>query len=199
MSADKFIFIANHTGLDFINTLLIKRNEPLDLLETPADLLLWMFDSYLLTSQDLVFIEQNWLHLGGGEIMDQVLSDALRLRYAAHQALLAPWDRDMALAVINEYLSVAAVAARLVRSGEGYLLQDYADSPHGLVSLIVRQVAAIFTELDPALIKKCRNDKCVLFFYDTSKNRARTWCSMDMCGNRAKAAKHYQTHANQVP
>jgi len=199
MSADKFIFIANHTGLDFINTLLIKRNEPLDLLETPADLLLWMFDSYLLTSQDLVFIEQNWLHLGGGEIMDQVLSDALRLRQAAHQALLAPGDRDMALAVINEYLSVAAVAARLVRSGEGYLLQDYADSPHGLVSLIVRQVAAIFTELDPALIKKCRNDKCVLFFYDTSKNRARTWCSMDMCGNRAKAAKHYQTHANQVP
>jgi len=199
MIQNKFVFIANHPGLDFINTLIVARNHPLELLDEPEDLLRWMFDSYLLSSQDLLFVEQNWLHLGGGDIMRSILADARRLRQAAHQALLAPSDRDTALAVINEYLSLAAVAARLVPSGDGYLLQEYPDSPHGLLSLIARQVSAIFTELDPSLVKKCRNDKCVLYFYDSSKNRARTWCSMDLCGNRAKAAKHYQTHANQVP
>jgi predicted RNA-binding Zn ribbon-like protein len=36
-------------------------------------------------------------------------------------------------------------------------------------------------------LKACRLDNCQWAFYDTSKNRSRTWCSMKVCGNRAKA------------
>jgi predicted RNA-binding Zn ribbon-like protein len=32
----------------------------------------------------------------------------------------------------------------------------------------------------------------VLFFYDTTKNHARRWCSMAFCGNRHKVAAHYR-------
>jgi predicted RNA-binding Zn ribbon-like protein len=32
----------------------------------------------------------------------------------------------------------------------------------------------------------------VLFFYDTTKNHARHWCSMTICGNRSKVAAHYR-------
>jgi predicted RNA-binding Zn ribbon-like protein len=35
-------------------------------------------------------------------------------------------------------------------------------------------------------------DGCGFVFYDTSRNRSRRWCSMDDCGNRAKAQRHYQ-------
>ena len=45
---------------------------------------------------------------------------------------------------------------------------------------------------DLALVKKCENPVCVLFFYDTSKNHSRRWCSMSVCGNRMKVAAHYQ-------
>ncbi|MEL6323421.1 MAG: CGNR zinc finger domain-containing protein, partial [Pseudomonadota bacterium] len=31
---------------------------------------------------------------------------------------------------------------------------------------------------------------CTLYFHDVSKNHKRRWCSMDICGNRAKAAAH---------
>lgn len=44
---------------------------------------------------------------------------------------------------------------------------------------------------DPERIRRCANAECILHFFDTSKNGARRWCSMAGCGNRAKAARHY--------
>ncbi|MBH0192038.1 MAG: hypothetical protein HP492_09850 [Nitrospira sp.] len=44
---------------------------------------------------------------------------------------------------------------------------------------------------DFALIKKCGNPACILYFYDTTKNHTRNWCSMQVCGNRMKVAAHY--------
>lgn len=36
-------------------------------------------------------------------------------------------------------------------------------------------------------LKICRNPDCRWAYYDHSRNRSRAWCSMAMCGNRAKA------------
>lgn len=35
---------------------------------------------------------------------------------------------------------------------------------------------------------------CAWLFVDTSKNRSRRWCSMEDCGSRVKARRHYQRH-----
>ena len=39
-------------------------------------------------------------------------------------------------------------------------------------------------------MKICGN--CGWLFIDRSKNKSRTWCDMAVCGNRAKANRHYQ-------
>jgi predicted RNA-binding Zn ribbon-like protein len=36
-------------------------------------------------------------------------------------------------------------------------------------------------------LKICRNPDCRWAYYDLSRNRSRAWCSMAVCGNRAKA------------
>jgi hypothetical protein len=36
-------------------------------------------------------------------------------------------------------------------------------------------------------VKICPADDCRWAFYDQSRNRSRTWCSMQVCGNREKA------------
>ncbi|WP_246195732.1 CGNR zinc finger domain-containing protein [Halopolyspora algeriensis] len=36
-------------------------------------------------------------------------------------------------------------------------------------------------------IKICPAENCLWAFYDRSRNRSRTWCSMRVCGNREKA------------
>jgi predicted RNA-binding Zn ribbon-like protein len=43
----------------------------------------------------------------------------------------------------------------------------------------------------PDRIRRCQNPACVLWFFDTTRNGTRRWCSMTACGNRAKARRHY--------
>ncbi|MEO6991113.1 MAG: CGNR zinc finger domain-containing protein [Candidatus Baltobacteraceae bacterium] len=35
-------------------------------------------------------------------------------------------------------------------------------------------------------LKTCHDETCRWSFYDSSKNGSRTWCNMDVCGNRCK-------------
>ncbi len=43
----------------------------------------------------------------------------------------------------------------------------------------------------PDRIRRCAREGCVLWFHDTSRNGTRRWCSMEVCGNRAKAVRYY--------
>ncbi len=41
-------------------------------------------------------------------------------------------------------------------------------------------------------LKVCQSDRCRFAFYDASRNRSGTWCSMQVCGNRAKVRTYRQ-------
>jgi predicted RNA-binding Zn ribbon-like protein len=41
-------------------------------------------------------------------------------------------------------------------------------------------------------LKACTDEGCQWAFYDTTRNRSRTWCSMDVCGNREKTKRYRQ-------
>lgn len=47
-------------------------------------------------------------------------------------------------------------------------------------------------------LKVCRNDACRWAFYDASRNRSGSWCSMEVCGNRMKVRAHRRRHADDV-
>ncbi len=40
-------------------------------------------------------------------------------------------------------------------------------------------------------LKMCPGENCGWLFIDETKNARRKWCSMETCGNRAKAMRHY--------
>jgi predicted RNA-binding Zn ribbon-like protein len=41
-------------------------------------------------------------------------------------------------------------------------------------------------------LKACTDEGCQYAFYDATRNRSRTWCSMDVCGNREKTKRYRQ-------
>jgi predicted RNA-binding Zn ribbon-like protein len=62
-----------------------------------------------------------------------------------------------------------------------------------LEPLGLRPLAGILVAVHTAMaegswsrLKACRNDRCRWAFYDYSKNRSASWCSMRLCGNRIK-------------
>jgi predicted RNA-binding Zn ribbon-like protein len=56
----------------------------------------------------------------------------------------------------------------------------------GALGSVVAAVAATATSEQWSRLKACLADDCRWAFYDTSRNRSRTWCSMESCGNRTK-------------
>ncbi|MFL5310303.1 MAG: CGNR zinc finger domain-containing protein [Myxococcales bacterium] len=57
---------------------------------------------------------------------------------------------------------------------------------------VAESAAWLLEHGDPSLVRRCENDRCVLVFYDTTKNRRRRQCTMETCGSRAKSAADYR-------
>ena len=65
-----------------------------------------------------------------------------------------------------------------------------AASPNGLDAATVHSTLRLLAMPEQERMKICGN--CGWLFIDRSKNKSRTWCDMAVCGNRAKAIRHYQ-------
>ncbi len=93
-------------------------------------------------------------------------------------------------------LDAAAERARVsvgVEGGEVELRPE----PEGLAAFEVRLLLAIAYAQSRgswARIKACPAGDCQWAFYDESRNRSRTWCSMEVCGNRSKTRSYRSRH-----
>jgi predicted RNA-binding Zn ribbon-like protein len=63
-------------------------------------------------------------------------------------------------------------------------------SPESLLLPIGEAVAKFVCEEDFARVKACEGHRCTLVFADHTRMQSRRWCSMAICGNRAKQAAH---------
>lgn len=63
-------------------------------------------------------------------------------------------------------------------------------SPEQLLQPIAGAIADLVCDADFRLIRACEGSACTLVFLDRTKAHARRWCSMAVCGNRAKAAAY---------
>lgn len=51
----------------------------------------------------------------------------------------------------------------------------------------------------PGRLRPCANGDCCLFLLDRSNANTARWCSMAVCGNRAKVRRHYQRARGTAP
>ncbi len=99
------------------------------------------------------------------------------------------------VAEVNAVLQQAVV--RLTVEGDAPRISISNVDP-GLGLAVQALVNAVEIKGDaPKRIRGCAHESCTLWFLDVSKAGRRRWCSMDQCGNRAKASRHYErsTHA----
>ncbi|MFE6690175.1 CGNR zinc finger domain-containing protein [Streptomyces sp. NPDC057743] len=169
-----FAFVSGNPGLDLAGTVLSRRDEPIDILAAPADLERWV------TACD--------------ELPDRVTADvttfdsALTLREAIYQLAL---DRVLdqpftpaSLKILNDTAESPLPTLRLSNAG----LHRSGELP-AVLSQIAR--SAITLLADPhACLKECGRNSCTRLYLDRSRGARRTWCGMDACGNRIKAAAY---------
>jgi len=63
--------------------------------------------------------------------------------------------------------------------------------PDRVAAVAALDAEELLVAADRAPIRICEGEGCGWFFLDTSRNRRRRWCSMESCGNRAKARRFY--------
>jgi predicted RNA-binding Zn ribbon-like protein len=66
----------------------------------------------------------------------------------------------------------------------------------GLGAIAAAIMAAVGDGTWPRLMA-CQDESCHAAFLDTSRNRSRTWCSMQVCGNRTKT-RAYRARCRSV-
>jgi predicted RNA-binding Zn ribbon-like protein len=97
----------------------------------------------------------------------------------------APLDQS-ALASLNASAEDAHLRVRFDAGGGAQLVPDESGVPGALAQILALTYTAMADDTWSRL-KVCREHTCQWAFYDHSKNRSRTWCSMSVCGNRTKA------------
>ena len=200
MSAQKppAFFISGSLGLDFLNTLATPVDTPVDWIDSGEGLLAWLEEAGLVTAEELKSVRDRAIP---GEF-DAVAAQArgLRewfrgfLRERSGRKLVADDLRD--LEPLNRLLGRDERFAQIVTgpSGGEPVLELKAlrrwRTPESLLLPLAEEVGRFVCGEDFEYAKACQGSTCTLLFVDRTRGRARRWCSMAICGNRAKQAAH---------
>jgi predicted RNA-binding Zn ribbon-like protein len=164
------------TVLGFVNTLDLESEA--DELDTPDALTGWL--------------ESRGLLRGGGAATSRDLERAIQLREALRALLRAHHDATVdsdAIRKLNSAASDLPLSVVFDSRGNPDVVPGQAGiagALGGILSAVARAEAAGSW----ARLKVCSMDTCQWAFYDRSKNRSGRWCSMGVCGNRAKTRSY---------
>jgi predicted RNA-binding Zn ribbon-like protein len=186
--ATSFLWVGNHPGLDLVNTEAVDaRGQHLELVPTWTELVQWSQAAGLIDPE----LAQR-CHAAGTRRGQDVLTWFRRLRDALRH-VLEPGLGDPEAALVLD-AAVANVAVRLSYRPDqqpGTLPLD-ARVPLEQLRLALADAALAAARLDRSRVSRCGSPRCVLLFYDTTRNRSRRWCDMAVCGNRAKVSAFYR-------
>jgi predicted RNA-binding Zn ribbon-like protein len=184
--------------LDFANTAeWHASSQPLEKLKSYSHLVAWSRAAGLLTER-----EAQHLLADSEDHPDKAsaaLTKAIELRETIYRIFSAVANGKEADTTDLEKLCAAHTEAstrtQIVPTPNGFEWDWVAgkESLDRMLWPIARAAATLLTSEDLDRLGQCADDRgCGWLFLDTSRNRSRRWCSMESCGNRAKARRHYR-------
>jgi predicted RNA-binding Zn ribbon-like protein len=189
------IFIADSLGLDFLNSIATPIDTPIDWLENGDGLLDWLVQARLVSREVLEALRAR---AGRGEL-DKAAEEARALREWFRAFVREHMGRQVPLRALDELGPLNRLLARdetftQISAGNRGRMERRTmrrwRSPESLLLPIGEVLAKFVCEEDFANVRACEGQGCTLMFADHTRRRARRWCSMAICGNRAKQAAH---------
>jgi predicted RNA-binding Zn ribbon-like protein len=191
------IFVADAPGLDFLNSIATPVDEPVDWIADGEGLLSWLEQAQLVPAEVLAHMRSQTAPAE----LDEIAAKARGLREWFRSFVQKRKGRPLAAKDLSELEALngvlqrdeqhgAIVADERAPSGLAFTMQRRYSTPESLLMPIVETLAKLVCEQDFTYVKACEGPKCTLLFADHTRGHARRWCSMAICGNRAKVAAH---------
>jgi predicted RNA-binding Zn ribbon-like protein len=194
LNTDKFKLVGGDPGVDFVNTVVGWRSNPVkksqdyrdvfrcDKLEGYADLVAWSWQVGLLddnAAKRLLKLAEKKPSEAG-----KVLKRAVILRgsiYRLFKSVVEGWQPEISdVETLDKELSIAQKNEELIYDKNGFN-RAWNNRDASLDSMLW-QIASAATEFlvsgDLSRLKQCGSEVCGWMFLDTSRNRSRHWCDM---------------------
>jgi predicted RNA-binding Zn ribbon-like protein len=180
----------------FANTRYWRGSEPpREKLNGLGDVLAWCEDARAIDARTLRELE-GWAGQHGGEAT-RLFGDMVAARETIYALLGAAAVGDAGagrdIDALNQLLAMAPARTRLAAGETGSLWRLPAAMPTAasLLAPVFWSAGDLLAGQQLQRLRMCANEKCRWLFIDDSKSGTRRWCSMNTCGNRAKAHRHY--------
>jgi predicted RNA-binding Zn ribbon-like protein len=190
------IFIADSLGLDFLNSIATPVDEPVDWLDSGDGLVSWLEQAKLVPADVLNELKARAMPGELDKVADQARTLREWFRAFVHSHIGRPLTAKALheLEPLNSLLARDETYSRVTRRHDSAglelrMLRRWR-SPEELLLPIGAVLARFVCDEDFTAVKACEGHKCTLVFADHTRGRARRWCSMAICGNRAKQAAH---------
>jgi predicted RNA-binding Zn ribbon-like protein len=195
----KFLFVGNQLALDLLNTSLVDQNVSVELLETPADLAVWLASAGLISTAQATSLAQRWSTAqAASELADlRSFREQLRSAILATEAGHAP--SPAFVTELNRWLADYPTI-RQARIEDDILTATTPFTPATPRDAMRPLAAAALdaqTTIDRTRLRQCGG--CAVHFLDVSKKGSRRWCSMNLCGNRHKVAAYQGRKRREMP
>jgi len=192
------MFIADSLGLDFLNSIATPVDTPVDWIDDGDGLIDWLAQSKLVPVDELEALSAR---ARPGEL-DKVADQARALREWFRGFVRKHAGRPLAATALNE---LGPLNSLLERDEVFSRIEPrHDDGHHGLALRTTRRwqspespllpigeaMAKFVCDEDFSDVKACEGHNCTMLFADHTRRRARRWCIMAVCGNRAKQAAH---------
>ena len=197
-------FLAEDRALDFLNSIATLWENEIEWIDDGRDLLAWLELADLVPPSVLRQVRKEAVP----EVLDAIAARARELR---------EWFRAFVANHAGQPLQSTALADlgpinRLLERDDSYRLIEASNSPQqdsdtnspalrwrqhrrwllldALLLPLAESMGDLVCSTDFERVKKCGAPTCTLWFRDVSQNHTRRWCTMSVCGNRAKASAH---------
>jgi predicted RNA-binding Zn ribbon-like protein len=156
---------------DFVNTRELEEGH--DELSSPEGLRAWLAGRGLLDA---------------GPVAAEDVARAAEVREALRALLRANNGAEVDVDAAAETVDAAARRARLeLRFRPAAEAAPGVEGVDGAIGRLLAVVARAMADGRWPRLKACRSETCAWAFFDSARNASRTWCSMQVCGNRQKA------------
>jgi predicted RNA-binding Zn ribbon-like protein len=192
------LFVADAPGLDFLNSVATPVDEQVDWIRDGEGLLAWLEQAGMVPGVALAELRAQFTPAE----FDAVAAQARALREWFRGFVKERKGRPLSAEDLLELSPLNQLLERDERFGE--IVADATGgsaafelranrrwkSAESLLMPIADALARLVCDEDFTHVKACEGVRCTLLFADHTRGHARRWCSMALCGNRAKVAAH---------
>jgi hypothetical protein len=204
-------FVVDNMGLDFLNSIAVPVDTKVEWLASGEDLLAWLKQAGLVPDDVLERFRKSALpgQLDAIAVQARLLRDWFKPFVYKHMGAplkpralheLEPLNQILARDQEFGQIIVARDRSRPLEhqdgwagrgtSGLAWRSQRLWQSPDSLLFPLAHALAHLVCNEDFTHVKACEGSECTLLFVDRTRGRMRRWCSMAVCGNRAKQVAH---------